>query len=252
MIDFHSHILEGLDDGVVSFEEALAVVKEAKKAGFTKIISTTHYFPEKKYVANEDVRLQALERLSSGVSGVDFVLGSEIFINGHIDELIKNKEASTINGSRYILFELPFYSEYRDLRNEILNLISCGYRLILAHPERYRIFQDDPRLLEEIIDLGVYLQVNYLSILGFYGKEAQKLANLLFKHNMVAFLGSDVHQPKRFYPHIDNAIDKIVEIIGENKFLELSDGNIEAVINDEDVEITNYTHIEKNIFGKYR
>lgn len=69
---------------------------------------------------------------------------------------------------------------------------------------------------------------------------------------MVAFLGSDVHQPKRFYPHIDNAIDKIVEIIGENKFLELSDGNIEAVINDEDVEITNYTHIEKNIFGKYR
>ncbi len=252
MIDFHSHILNGLDDGVVSFEEALMVIKEARKAGFKKIISTTHYFPGKKYVANEEVRQNALQRLSSDVAGVDFVLGSEIFINGHIDELIKNKEASTINGSRYILFELPFYDEYRDLRNVILNLISCGYKLVLAHPERYKFFQEDPRRLEEFIDLGVYLQVNYLSILGFYGKDTQKLVNLLFKHDMVSFLGSDVHQPKRFYPYIGNAVDKIVAIIGENRFKELSEDNIEAVINDEDIELADYTPIEKNLFGKYR
>lgn len=252
MIDFHSHILEGLDDGVVSFEEALTVVKEARKAGFTKIISTTHYFPDKNYVANEEVRRQALQRLSENSSGIEFVLGSEIFVNGHIDELIKNREASTINGSRYILFELPFYNEYRDLRNEILNLISHGYRLILAHPERYKFFQENPRKLEEIIDLGVYLQANYLSILGFYGKEAQKLVNLMLKHDMISFLGSDVHHPKRFYPHVNNAVDKIVAIVGKRRFNELSESNIEAVINDEDVEFTDYTHIEKNIFGRYR
>lgn len=252
MIDFHSHILEGLDDGVVSFEEALAVVKEARKAGFTKIISTTHYFPDKKYVANEEVRKQVLDRLSSSVSGVEFVLGSEIFINGYIDELIRNKEASTINGSKYILFELPFYDEYGEFRNEVFNLISKGYNLILAHPERYSFFQEDPQKLEEVIDLGVYLQANYLSILGFYGKEAQKLVTLMFKHDMVSFLGSDVHQPKRFYPYVCDAVDKIVSLVGKQKFKELSEANIEAVIHDEDIEIADYTHIEKNIFGKYK
>lgn len=252
MIDFHSHILSGLDDGVVSLDEALAVIKEARKAGFTKIISTTHYFPDKKYVANEDVRRQTLHQLSEMASGVDFVLGSEIFINGHIDELIENKEASTINGSKYILFELPFYDEYSDFRNEVLNLISKGYRLILAHPERYKFFQENPRKLEDVIDLGVYLQANYLSILGFYGKEAQKLVSLMFKHDMISFLGSDVHQQKRFYPYVGDAIDKIIEIIGERKFNELSEYNIEAVINDMEIEFADYTHIEKNIFGKYR
>lgn len=64
MIDFHSHILKGLDDGVASLDEALMVIKEARNVGFTKIISTTHYFPEKKYVANEEVRQQALQQLS--------------------------------------------------------------------------------------------------------------------------------------------------------------------------------------------
>lgn len=252
MIDVHSHILEGLDDGVDSFEEALCVVNEAKEAGFTKIISTTHYFPDKKYVANEEVRRQALQKLRDNVDDIEIILGNEIFVNDHIDELIKNREASTINGSRYILFEIPLYDEYSDLKNVILNLLSNGYRLILAHPERYAIFQEDPRRIEEIIDLGVYLQSNYLSITGFYGKEAQKLVNLMLKHDMVSFLGSDVHQSKRFYPYVCDAVNKIVDIIGERRFNELSKSNIEAVINDEEIEFADYTHIEKNIFGKYK
>lgn len=74
----------------------------------------------------------------------------------------------------------------------------------------------------------------------------------MFKHDMVSFLGSDVHQPRRFYPYVRDAVDKIIEIIGERKFKELSEVNIEAVINDEEIEFADYTHIEKNIFGKYR
>lgn len=252
MIDVHSHILEGLDDGVDSFEEALCVVKEAKKVGFTKIISTTHYFPDKKYLANEDVRKHVLQKLKENVDDVEIVLGSEIFVNGHIDELIKNGEASTINGSRYILFEIPLYGEYSDLKNVILNLLSNGYKLILAHPERYEVFQDDPRRLEDLIDLGVYLQANYLSIIGFYGKQAQKLVTLMLKHNMISFLGSDVHQSNRFYPNINEAIEKIVLLIGEEKFEELSEFNPMAVINNDDIECEDYISIEKNLFGKYK
>lgn len=252
MIDFHSHILEGLDDGVINLEEAVSVIDEARKVGFTKIISTTHYFPDKKYVANEDERKRLLQELVNNTRGVELVLGSEIFINAHIDELIKNGEASTINSSKYILFEIPLYDDYSDLKNVILDLISNGYRLILAHPERYKIFQEDPRRLEEILDLGVYFQTNYLSITGGYGKEAQKLVTLMYNHDMVSFLGSDVHQSKRFYPNIPDAIDKIVTLIGEERFVELSKFNPESVINNEDIELADYTHIEKSLFGKYR
>ena len=88
-------------------------------------------------------------------------------IRDRIDDLIKNKEASTINDSRYVLFELPLRdNEYPDLKNIILDLISKGYHLILAHPERYVLFQKNPEKVEDIVNMGVYLQANFLSIMG--------------------------------------------------------------------------------------
>lgn len=252
MIDFHAHILAGLDDGIVTFDEAIATVKEAKKAGFDKIIATTHYCSEDNYLASEEERREVLDRLNENISGLEVVLGNEIYVNGHIDELIKSKEASTINGSKYILFELPLQHEYPELRNVILDLLSKGYKLVLAHPERYKVFQEDPRKLEEIIDLGVYLQANYLSILGLYGKEAQRTVSLLYKHDMISFLGSDVHQAKMYYPRIGEARDKIVSIIGEESFELLSELNPKAVIENEDLDVVEYFPIEKNLFGKYK
>lgn len=252
MIDFHSHILPGLDDGIATFDEALATIREAKKAGFNKIIATTHYYSGDNFIANEEERKSALQKLNESVSGIEIVLGNEIYVNGHIDELIKNKEASTINNSKYILFEIPLQGEYHNLKNVIFDLISKGYKLVLAHPERYKIFQEDPRRLEEIIDLGVYLQANYLSILGFYGKDAERTVELLYKHDMISFIGTDVHKANRYYPKVSDAANKIVSIIGEEKFEELSNLNPEAVINNEDVDVAEYFSIEKGLFGKYK
>lgn len=252
MIDFHSHILEGLDDGVTSLNEAVNVVEEAKQAGFNKIISTTHYYPRKKYEATERERKKLLTILKKNVKDIEIFLGNEIFVNSYIDELIKNKEASTINNSKYILFEIPFIEEYRELNNTIINLIAKGYKLILAHPERYRIYQENPKKLEELIDLGVYLQSNYLSMTGFYGKESQKTMELLLKHDMVSLLGSDVHHEKTFYPYIKESIEKITTIIGEEKFKELSDLNAEIILKNEDLDFADYIPIQKTFLGKYK
>lgn len=252
MIDFHSHILAGLDDGIATFDEALVTVREARKAGFNKIIATTHYYSDYNFKANEEERTIALKKLNDNIAGVEVFLGNEIYVNGHIDELIQNKYASTINNSKYVLFEIPLYDEYPELKNVILDLISRGYKLVLAHPERYRIFQEDPRRLEELIDLGVYLQANYLSILGFYGKEAKNIVELLYKHDMISFLGTDVHKANRYYPKVADAIEKIVSIIGEEKFEELSTLNPEAVLENNEIDIVDYFPIEKNFFGKYK
>lgn len=252
MIDFHSHVLPGLDDGIATLDEALITVREAKKAGFKKIIATTHYYTGDNFIANEEERKNILGKLNENVSGIEIILGNEIYINGHIDELLKNKDASTINDSKYILFEIPLQGEYHNLKNVIFDLISKGYKLILAHPERYKIFQEDPRKLEEILDLGVYLQANYLSIIGFYGKDAQHTVELLYKHDMISFIGTDVHKANRYYSKVGGAIDKIISIIGEDKFEELSNLNPEAVIKNEDIDIADYFPIEKGLFGKYK
>lgn len=252
MIDFHSHILAGLDDGIATFNESLITIREARKAGFNKIVATTHYYIDDNFVANEEERNKALKELNDSITGVQVFLGNEIYVNGYIDDLIKNKKASTINNSKYILFEIPLYDDYLELKNVILDLISKGYKLILAHPERYKIFQEDPRKLQELIDLGVYLQANYLSILGLYGKEAKYIVELLYKHDMISFLGTDVHKANRYYPRVAEAIEKIISIIGEDRFEELSTLNPEAVLEDNEIDTVEYFPIEKNFFGKYK
>ena len=251
MIDIHSHILPGLDEGIVDLGDALKVLKEANEAGFDKVIATTHY--SKRYHDNERNRLESLELIRNKIVGMEVFLGNEIMINSQIDDLIKNKEASTINDSRYVLFELPLRdNEYPDLKNIILDLISKGYHLILAHPERYVLFQKNPEKVEDIVNMGVYLQANFLSIMGRYGKEAQKTVELLFKHNMISFLGTDVHKPLDTYFQIKDSSERIINIIGEKKFKDMTDINPQRVLDNDIVENPKYMPMKKNLFGKYR
>ncbi len=250
MIDFHSHILYGLDDGIQAFEDSILVLKEAKQAGFNKIICTTHY--SNYFKANEERRKERIEELKKQELGVELILGNEIYATSNIDELINAKEASTINNSDYILFEIPLHDNYPQLRNLIINLISKGYKLVLAHPERYVTFQQNPKLIEEVLDLGIYLQANYMSIDGLYGKEAKRLVELLYKHNMISFLGTDIHRTCKYYPNIKKAKEKIIDIVGAEQFELMSEKNIELVLENQEVENQDYIPIEKTILGRYR
>lgn len=250
MIDFHSHILPGLDDGIQNFEESVEVIKEAKEAGFEKIICTTHnsgYF-----TATEDERIAKIQELEQQGLGVELILGSEIYARTSMAELIEEREASTINNTQYILFEIPLHKEYPELKNVIFNLISKGYKLVLAHPERYAAFQKNPKELEGIIDAGVYLQANYMSIDGFYGKESKKLVELLYKHNMISFLGTDAHCTGAYYCNVPRVSKKIIELVGEEKFDEMSNTNIQLVLENKEIELAEYIPIEKTFLGKYK
>lgn len=250
MIDFHSHILPGLDDGIQNFEESVEVIKEAKEAGFEKIICTTHnsgYF-----TATEDERIAKIQELEQQGLGVELILGSEIYARTSMAELIEEREASTINNTKYILFEIPLHKDYPELKNVIFNLVSKGYKLVLAHPERYATFQKNPKELEEIIDAGVYLQANYMSIDGFYGKESKKLVELLYRHNMISFLGTDVHCTGAYYCNVPKVSKRIIELVGEEKFEEMSNSNIQLVLENKEVELADYIPIEKTFLGKYK
>lgn len=240
MIDFHSHILPKIDDGLQRMEETIQVVKEAREAGFTAIIATPHYI-EDGYKVEEKERKKLLKEVISKVNehvdDINIYLGNEIYISNNMVQLIKDKKASTINGSRYILFELPMNGSILYLNEVIYTLLENQYIPIIAHPERYTYVQKNINILLELINMGVLFQSNYGSFIGIYGKSVKKTAKLLLQHKMVHFLGSDVHRVGTIYKNMPNAIKEIRKIITEDKFKELSEENPKLVLNNENIDI---------------
>ena len=205
MIDFHSHILPQIDDGSKSYDETIEMLEEAKNAGFEKIISTSHYI-EKYYEINEEQRLQLLKNIN--FQDIKLYLGSEIYVTNEIVQLLKDKKASTINNSRYVLYELPMHSKNMNDKEIIYRIVENGYVPIIAHPERYSYVQEAPEYVEELAEMGALFQSNYGSIIGMYGEKAKKTVKKLLKQNLIHFLGSDVHRPEQIYPKISKILKK--------------------------------------------
>ena len=246
MIDFHSHIIPEIDDGSRSIEETMLLLSEAKKAGFTKIISTSHYMND-RFEFDEANRKILLEAIKMGANNfgidIELCLGSEIYATYDVVELLKEHQASTIDGTNYVLMELPMQSELPNLKNIIYILLGNGYKPIIAHPERYEYVKDNPNWLIEYIELGVLFQANYASIIGLYGKEAQKTVKLLLKNNMIHFLGSDVHRPNTIYPRIPEILKEIRKVLEEAQLEKLTTINPNLALENKEI----YTEIPKKI-----
>ncbi len=234
MIDFHSHILPGIDDGSRNMQETKRLILEAKDAGFDKIVSTSHYAID-CYETPEYKRKELIEELNSEEKYPKIFLGSEIFLTYNILDLLKEYKASTINETNYILFELPLRTYFPNLKDIIYKLKENEYRLILAHPERYLSIQKDFELLYDLSDLGVLFQCNYGSILGNYGLAAKFTLKRMLKEELVSFLGSDVHRESTIYKQIPKAIKKLTKFISEEYLEDLTSNNAEIILNGENL-----------------
>mgnify|MGYP004662253375 FL=1 len=235
MIDFHSHILPGIDDGSKNLEQSIAMVNEAKKVGFTKIISTSHYM-ENYYECNEKNRKELLEQVQKNVNGIELCLGNEIYITNNIIELLQNGQASSINGTKYVLFEFPLITTRPMNDKEVIyRLVENGYIPIIAHPERYPFIQENPDYLFELEEMGALFQANYGSIIGMYGLKAKKTLKILLKNNLISFFGSDVHRPEQVYNKMPKIIKKLKKIISNEEFEEFTEINLEKVLKNENI-----------------
>lgn len=234
MIDFHSHILPNIDDGSRNMEQTVEILKEAKNAGFNKIISTSHYM-EEYYNIDEKQRKKLIEEVKEQNQGIELFLGSEIYVTGNIVELLKNQKASTINNSKYVLFELPLNTKEIIAKEVIYRLIENNYVPIIAHPERYKYVQENIEYIMELVDMGALLQSNYGSIIGMYGRKAESTVKKLLKEDSVQFLGSDVHREKQVYDKIPKILKKLNKIVSKEKIDELTIINPQKVLNNEEI-----------------
>ncbi len=236
MIDFHSHILPNIDDGSRSLNETIHILKEAKKAGFTKIISTSHYI-DGYYEANQEERTKLLNEVKENFQGMELYLGNEIYITNQMTELISEKKASTINNSKYVLFELPMNTKAMDVKEVVFRLMEKGYVPIIAHPERYKYVKEDIEYVRELADMGVLFQSNYGSSIGMYGKKAQKTQKKLLQEGLIQFFGTDVHTVEHVYIKMPKILKKLRKIISEEELEQLSTVNPQKVLDNEDIEI---------------
>lgn len=197
MIDIHAHILPDIDDGAQTMRDSVEMVRELAKAGATDIIATPHYVDETIYTSPRDENEKLLDELrrelaNEGV-GVELHLGNEIYLNEKIAELVGAGEVATLAGGEYLLVELPMSGEYAGYEDTMRDLMAAGYKVILAHPERYIAVQNDFTILQNLREMGVLLQCNLGSIIGKYGKRARKVVRKLAKEKMIFAFGSDIH-----------------------------------------------------------
>jgi tyrosine-protein phosphatase YwqE len=196
-VDIHSHLLPGIDDGVKSFEESKELIQDFISLGYKKLIITPHVMSD-VYNNSTEIILSKCNELKKYLEMYRIDIKIECSAEYNFDEefinRIENNDLLPIE-KKYILFETSYYEKPINFENIIFKIQAKGYIPILAHPERYRYFQD----LEEYNKLkekGVLFQCNINSFGGFYGKSAKKKFDYLANNNMIDFLGSDAHSKK--------------------------------------------------------
>ena len=212
MIDIHSHVLPGIDDGAENFADSVAILRGLSQQGITDVIATPHYVTSSSYKSTAVVNQQLLKALNHQVKlakiPIRVYLGNEIYIDPQIASLLRVNHISPLAGSRFVLVELPMSGEYVDYSDILMSLVYEGYQVILAHPERYHTIQNNFTIAEELVEQGILLQCNLGSFIGQYGRHAKKTVRKLAKKHMIFAFGTDIHR-QRDYSEITLAQRKL-------------------------------------------
>ena len=249
MVDIHSHLIYEVDDGSKSIEDTIYMLKEAEDAGFTDIILTPHYMENYFTVScNEISEKIKLIKEKMGNINVNLYQGNEIYSTTNIINLINNKQATTLNNSRYVLIELQMQEKPIELDEVIYLLLKNNKIPIIAHPERYKYVQDDPNILLDYINEGVLFQANYGSISGMYGKTVKQTVKKLITHNMIHFLGSDNHRTNSIYSNMEQTLKTLNKWVNKKNVKELTEINPKNILNNEEFDINEPQKIKKRFF----
>lgn len=196
MIDIHSHIIPGIDDGSRSMEMTLEMLRTAEKCGIHEVFATPHYLLEygeakinevKEYVKNINEILKE-EKINVKIYSGQEVYFTENIINDYIAGNI-----GTLNDSRYMLIEFDMRKLEENIIDYLYELQVKGITPIIAHIERYKYIMKNPEIINRFIGEGYLFQLNLGSIEGKFGPEVQKTAKLFLKNGIYNFIGSDAH-----------------------------------------------------------
>lgn len=219
-VDIHSHLIPGIDDGVKTVEESVALIGRMAELGFRKIYTTPHVMADHYRNTREGI-LEGLEKVRAGSreqragsreqgagSRVELGVAAEYFLDEGFEELLNTEPLLTLPGNR-VLVEMAGVAPAHNLPDLLFKMRTKGYRPLLAHPERYPYYSRDFRALERLKEYGCEFQVNLLSLAGHYGTTIQEQGFKIIKKGMAEFLGTDIHR--------DEHAEKLKEALGDKR-----------------------------------
>ena len=233
MIDLHSHILFGIDDGAEDLQMSLDMARRAVEDGVEVMACTPHFLPGIYDPNPADVR-HRVDILNQKLIEEDIdlvvVTGCEAHVRPDMVKRLKAGDLLTIHTGRHVLCEAPPSILPPHMDRLFMNLISEGYRPILAHVERYRWAHRDPAWVDRVASSGVLMQVTGGSFLGDYGHDAQEFAVKLLERDLVHIVASDAHDVLRRPPGLAKAWDFVVTRRGEDVARRIFRDNPEAIL----------------------
>ncbi len=220
MIDLHSHILPGIDDGAADLDESLAIARMAVADGIHQMIATPHNTDWERIGSRGDLngRLSTLQAaLDDAGIPLRMYPGSEVHITPDLVERVRADQVISLNNSRYVLIELPFFTYPHYVEQIFFEIAVEGITPVVAHAERYAAVQEKPELLAPLVERGVLVQITSLSLVGDFGKQARRAAVSLLTRGLAHVIASDGHNTHSRPPLLSEAVSVAAAHVGESR-----------------------------------
>lgn len=195
--DIHSHLLPAVDDGSQDLDTSVEFIETLHSLGIHHVITTPHCMMDRYPNSVETLSgpyQQVKNALAEKNIPVSFHHAAEYYMDEFFEELMK-APLMTLNGE-LVLVEISFMSPPPQLHQWLFELAAQGYRPILAHPERYNYYHTQLEEYKVFHQRGCHLQVNLLSLTGYYGRHIQKAAEWMIENKLIDFIGTDLHHSK--------------------------------------------------------
>ena len=241
MYDIHAHILPGVDDGAKTPEDTVKMAQVAADTGTKIILATPHRKDVTEGSSVADIRelIEDMnERITAQGNDLKLVLGMENHLDVDLPDEIEAGRALPMNGSRYMLIEMPFFGRPNYIEDVLFKVQLQGITPVLAHPERIEAFQQDIDLLANFIERGMLTQVTAGSVIGFFGKRVQTITNNMLQRNLVHVLASDTHFPDGpRSPKLGIGINSASKFVGQEAAMAMVVDTPKAILEDSSFEV---------------
>ena len=242
MIDLHTHILPGLDDGASSWEDSLEMARMAVEDGIRTMVASPHLFQHRAVNLAEvnhkgailDKIREFKQKLEAAGLDLEILPGCDFPLSFEGLQLLENNQILTINdGKRYLLLEFPDSSLPPATEEICFRLNSKGIIPIITHPERHLIFMEMPKKLQRLIDLGCLVQLTAASLTGGFGRQVARAAREMLRQGYCHILASDAHNPRSRPPLLSQALEAASSLVGRERALAMVTTTPEKIIKGE-------------------
>lgn len=216
--DIHTHILPHVDDGAADMKETMRLLKMEYNDGVRTIYATSHFrrnmFEPSMEKVHKQYELVAAEAAKE-FKDLRILLGCEFHVNSDMVETLDAGERPGMGGTRCVLAEFSERSDANTIQNKCYELLSHGYQPIIAHAERYPAIRKNLDFLEQLVDMGNYIQMNADSIVGNDGLSMKWYCKKAMKKDLIHFVGSDAHNTKDRKPAMGKCAAYLEKTMGK-------------------------------------